>query len=98
MIDLQKAFALADRLTEQLEGQPAHALALRLRKMLQPPPTMREILAKVQAKDETERARLIGVSRQGLYNWMHETSRPSTFAAHRISELTGVPIDTIRNR
>jgi DNA-binding XRE family transcriptional regulator len=93
-----KAYALAEKIERETEGLPVHALATRLRKMLQPPPPMKEILARIVAKDESERARLVGVSRQGYYNWVNEVSRPSVMAAHRLAELTGVSVETIRNR
>jgi DNA-binding XRE family transcriptional regulator len=98
MRDLQKAFALAEKLEQQTEGQPYHALATRLRKMLLPAPSMREILAKVEARDETERAKIIGVSRQGYYNWLNEQSRPNPLSAKRIAELSGVAEELILDR
>jgi DNA-binding XRE family transcriptional regulator len=98
MKDRERAFSLAEKIAEQTQGQPYHAQVLRLRKMLQPPPTMKEILAKIEAKDESERAKLVGVSRQGLYNWVNELSRPSVMAAKRLAQLSGIPEDVIRDR
>jgi DNA-binding XRE family transcriptional regulator len=97
-MDRAKAFALAEKIEQATEGMPAHTLAVRLRKMLAPPPTMKDILARIAAKDESERARLIGVSRQGLYNWVNELSRPNVITAKRLAELTGVSEELIRDR
>jgi DNA-binding XRE family transcriptional regulator len=57
---------------------------------------MAEILAKVPGDTLAARARAIGVSRQTMYVWAQEKFRPSTEQATIIAELTGVPIDEIR--
>lgn len=55
-----------------------------------------EILAKVPGDTLAERARQIGVSRQTMYVWAQERFRPSTDQARIIADLTGVPIEQIR--
>jgi DNA-binding XRE family transcriptional regulator len=58
---------------------------------------MAAILAKVPGDTLAARARAIGVSRQTMYVWAQEKFRPSTEQATIIAELTGVPIDEIRD-
>jgi DNA-binding XRE family transcriptional regulator len=58
---------------------------------------MADILAKVPGDTLAARARAIGVSRQTMYVWAQEKFRPSTEQATIIAELTGVPIDDIRD-
>jgi DNA-binding XRE family transcriptional regulator len=58
---------------------------------------MADILAKVPGDTLAARARAIGVSRQTMYVWAQEKFRPSTEQATIIAELTGVPIDEIRD-
>jgi DNA-binding XRE family transcriptional regulator len=57
---------------------------------------MAAILAKVPGDTLAARARAIGVSRQTMYVWAQEKFRPSTEQATIIAELTGVPIEEIR--
>ena len=76
---------------------PLPALAMDLRavahKFLHP---MADILAKVPGDTLAARARAVGVSRQTMYVWAQERFRPSTEQARIIADLTGVPIDEIR--
>jgi DNA-binding XRE family transcriptional regulator len=58
---------------------------------------MADILAKVPGDTLAARARAIGVSRQTMYVWAQEKFRPSTDQARIIADLTGVPIDEIRD-
>ena len=58
---------------------------------------MADILAKVPGDTLAARARAIGVSRQTMYVWAQEKFRPSTEQAAIIADLTGVPIDDIRD-
>jgi DNA-binding XRE family transcriptional regulator len=58
---------------------------------------MADILAKVPGDTLAARARAIGVSRQTMYVWAQEKFRPSTEQATIIADLTGVPIDDIRD-
>jgi DNA-binding XRE family transcriptional regulator len=39
----------------------------------------------------TERARIIGVSRQTLYNWLTGVGRPNLIKARKLAKLTGIP-------
>ena len=58
---------------------------------------MADILAKVPGDTLAERARKVGVSRQTMYVWAAENFRPSTEQATIIANLTGVPVDDIRD-
>jgi transcriptional regulator with XRE-family HTH domain len=44
----------------------------------------------------TERARIIGVSRQTLYNWLQGTGQPNMAKARKLAKLTGVPAEEFR--
>jgi DNA-binding XRE family transcriptional regulator len=81
--------------TIQLAPLPALATDLRAveHKLNHP---MADILAKVPGDTLAARARAVGVSRQTMYVWAQERFRPSTEQARIIAELTGVPIDEIR--
>jgi DNA-binding XRE family transcriptional regulator len=82
--------------TIQLAPLPALANDLRAveHKLNHP---MAAILAKVPGDTLAARARAIGVSRQTMYVWAQEKFRPSTDQARIIADLTGVPIDDIRD-
>jgi DNA-binding XRE family transcriptional regulator len=58
---------------------------------------MADILPKVPGDTLAARARAVGVSRQTMYVWAAERFRPSTDQARIIADLTGVPIDEIRD-
>jgi DNA-binding XRE family transcriptional regulator len=91
-MDFQRVLATA------VQKAPLPALANDLRavehKLNHP---MAAILAKVPGDTLAARARAIGVSRQTMYVWAQEKFRPSTEQATIIAELTGVPIDDIRD-
>jgi DNA-binding XRE family transcriptional regulator len=91
-MDFQQVLATA------VQKAPLAALANDLRavehKLNHP---MAAILAKVPGDTLAARARAIGVSRQTMYVWAQEKFRPSTEQATIIAELTGVPIDEIRD-
>jgi DNA-binding XRE family transcriptional regulator len=87
-----------NELARAIQIAPLPALASDLRavahKFLHP---MAAILAKVPGDTLAARARAIGVSRQTMYVWAQEKFRPSTDQARIIADLTGVPIDEIRD-
>jgi DNA-binding XRE family transcriptional regulator len=91
-MDFQQVLATA------VQKAPLPALANDLRavehKLNHP---MAAILAKVPGDTLAARARAIGVSRQTMYVWAQEKFRPSTEQATIIADLTGVPIDDIRD-
>ena len=94
--DTEQAYQLAAKLAVMTAGTPAASVATRLRKLLSPPPSMKEILLKVPGDSDVARAKAIGVSRQGYYNWLRGDSVPNELSAKRIAELTGYSEDVIR--
>ena len=44
----------------------------------------------------TARAKLIGVSRQTLYDWLSGKSKPNKMKAKRLAQLTGIPAEEFR--
>jgi len=94
--DLVKARYLADRLVMKAAGTDLSRMAKQLRRLLEPGPTMDEILATVAANDVKARAKLIGISRQAYYNLQAGKAKPTLATAQRLSELTGVPVEVIR--
>jgi hypothetical protein len=96
--DWERAAALADKLAVATAGTEAHALALRLRKLLEPPPSMAEILSRVPGETHRDRAREIGCSFECYYNWLREEVRPNNIFAQRLAEITGFSEDVIRGR
>jgi transcriptional regulator with XRE-family HTH domain len=79
------------------KGRPAELqrAAKRLRSLLVPPPTLSEIISRVPGDNHTEKARAIGISRQGYYNLLGGVARPNVMTARRLAELTGVPFDVV---
>lgn len=58
--------------------------------------SMLEILSAVPGpKSARERAQTIGVSRQTVYMWLKELSRPAPMQARRLAELTGYSVTDI---
>jgi transcriptional regulator with XRE-family HTH domain len=56
---------------------------------------MSAVLNKVPGGTVTERAALIGVTRQTYYGWLRGVSRPNTKQSKRLAELTGLKWQTI---
>lgn len=93
----ERAAKLADRLVEGLVGAPdLRKTAVQLRAMLTPPLTAEELLAKVPGATHNERAKALGISRQGFYNLRNGLSRPNPMLARLLAELTRVPEAQIR--
>ena len=92
---MDRARALASELARHSRGVNQE-VAEKLCKLLEPPPSLHEILMQIPAEDHRERIRAIGISHQGYYNLMNGVSRPNTKTAARLAKLTGLPVDTIR--
>lgn len=58
--------------------------------------SMASILDRLPGDNVTEKARLLGVSRQTYYYWLQGRSRPSFETAMRLSALTGIPLKRIK--
>ena len=72
------------------------AMMANIENMLRTP--MVTILKKVPGNSLAQKAALIGVSRQTLYAWTHNGSRPNIVQSKRLAELTGLDADFIRGR
>lgn len=92
-----QARTLAEALVRHTRnGSQAHVLAMKLQVLLQPKPTLGEIILALPAESHTERAALIGLSRQGYYNLIQGVARPNTMTSKRLADLTGLSEDVIR--
>jgi hypothetical protein len=111
-IMLRKDYEKAGRLLDDLiagmaEAQLGHpdradlaallSTVVKLKKLVQPPPSMEEILLRIVAPTHTERAKIIGISRQGYYNLLGGQVRPNSMTVKRLVELTGMKAETIRS-
>lgn len=97
----KKEFAQAKSLVEALlkhtrKGSPAHLMAKELQNVLQPPPTMADIMLAVDGETHKDRAATIGISRQGYYNLMQGLARPNSITRKRLAELTGFAEEEIQ--
>ena len=59
---------------------------------------MKVILDKMPVATPSERARLLGITRQAYYDWLNDKWRPNIKQATRLAELTGVSVKEIRGR
>lgn len=95
--DNTKALALVNGMLKiARKGTAMHAMASELRELLQPPPTLGEIILQLPSENHKERARLIGISRQGYYNLLQGVARPNTLTTRRLAELSGLSEEAIR--
>lgn len=96
-LDHAKAQGAVKRLLDRLpERSEEYRMAQRVFRMLEPPMTMSEILQRIPAPTLRERAKLLGISRQGYYNLCAGISIPSSNTRARLSDLTGVPVEQIK--
>lgn len=92
-----KAQTLVDGLLKiSRKGTAAHAIATELQALLQPGPTLGEIILALPSDNHKERAKMIGISRQGYYNLIQGIARPSTLMVKRLADLTGIAEDEIK--
>lgn len=97
----RKEYGQARKLVDEMlrhtrGGSAAHAMAVELKDLLKPQPTLGEIILRVPAVNHTERARTIGISRQGYYNLIQGTARPNTITRKRLADLTGMSEEVIQ--
>lgn len=97
----RKEFNQARKLVEDIvqhtrKGTQAHALAVELQVMMKPQPTLGEIILALPSTTHKDRAKMIGISRQGYYNLIQGISRPNTLMAKRLADLTGLSEEAIR--
>jgi transcriptional regulator with XRE-family HTH domain len=95
--EYQRACDLADQaLGLARKDSPTYRILSELRELIDTPPTMEQIVMKVDAANHKERALKIGLSRQAYYNLMRNMARPSLVTVYRLAELTGVDAETIK--
>jgi DNA-binding MarR family transcriptional regulator/DNA-binding XRE family transcriptional regulator len=90
MLNRQEMLDTLDSIIEQADTEPLKRQLKAVAHKIRFP--MHDILAKVPGDTLSARARRIGVSRQTMYVWASERSRPTTAQAEVISKLTGVPV------
>jgi len=93
--ELERAQILADELVRRSRGEN-QIVAVELRALLEPPPSLTDIVMSVPGPTHKERAAMIGLSHQGYYNLIQGVSRPNSRTTHRLAALTGVAEDVIR--
>lgn len=102
----ERAARLADHLIKGLGALRAngpipifadlHLTARKLRAMLEPPPTMQQILDRVPGDTVTAKCEVIGVSRQGYYDLQKGTKRPTLKTVRLLAAASGVEADLIK--
>lgn len=95
--ETERAIRLAERLIK-LDTSPSltrHAERIRQRLSAMP---MRHIVMKVPGETIVAKARILGVTRQTIYYWLREETRPDPEQAKKLSRLTGINADVIRGR
>lgn len=95
--ECNKARALVEGLLKVTRGgSAAHTIATELQEVLQPGPTLGEIILKLPSENHKERARMIGISRQGYYNLIQGVARPNVLTCKRLADLTGMTEEAIK--
>ena len=93
----KEALKYSERLVELVgDDEELADLVVEVRNRIKLP--MSELLQHVPGNTITERARAIGISRQGYYRWLWGWMRPNVVQAKRLAELTGYPVEEIRGR
>jgi len=60
---------------------------------------MADVLDKITEQSTVAgRARLLGITRQAYYDWLHERTRPNPTQAAKLAELTGLSVKEIRGK
>jgi DNA-binding XRE family transcriptional regulator len=94
--DAERALKLVERLVKVAPGRGLELHAKRIRQRLNAVP-MTKVLAKMEGSIAAK-ARLLGVSRQTLYYWLNEVTRPNRDQSIKLAKLTGFSADEIRGR
>lgn len=95
MTRLEKAMALADELVRRSRGENQD-VARELRSLLEPPPSIADILLAIPGDTHKERIAKIGISHMAYYNLLKGLSRPNTRTTAKLVKLTGLSEDAIR--
>ena len=95
--DAERALKLVERLVKLAPSRGLELHAKRMRRRLNAIP-MAKVLAKVEAGSIAAKARLLGVTRQTLYYWLNDVTRPNDEQSKKLAKLTGYSADEIRGR
>lgn len=93
--DQERARELVEELLERVRGTNKD-IVLELQELLGPSPTLGEIMLKIPSPTHKDRARLIGLSRQGYYNLLQGIARPNLMTTKRLADLTGLSEEVIK--
>ena len=86
--DLDLAVYLTDQIIAKAnKGTRVLKIAQRLRRLLEPPNPMADVLARVPGKSITEKCVAIDISRQAYYNLKDGISRPNNKTTARLMAL-----------
>lgn len=95
--EYERARVLVDEMLRcTRKGSMAYERACELKALLKPPPTIGDIILKVPAINHKERARAIGISRQGYYNLIQGIARPNAITRKRLADMTGLTEEVIQ--
>lgn len=97
----RKEYGQARTLVEEMlrctrKGSAAHLRACELKVLLKPGPTIGDIILGLPAENHKERAKAIGISRQGYYNLIQGTARPNAITRKRLADMTGLAEEVIQ--
>jgi transcriptional regulator with XRE-family HTH domain len=95
--DAERALKLVERLVKISPSRGLELHAKRLQQRLNAIP-MAKVLAKVEAGSISAKARMLGVTRQAIYYWLNDVTRPNEEQAKTLAKLTGFSVDEIRGR
>lgn len=95
--DTERALKLVERLVKIAPNKGLELHAKRIRRRLNAMP-MSKVLAKVEAGSIAAKARMIGVTRQTIYYWLNDITRPNEEQAKKLAKLTGYDVTEIRGR
>lgn len=93
----KKALRLAQQIVELNDYDRAARRVQRLKHRLKLIP-MAAIIGKLPPGSVNERAKLLGVSRQAIYDWLSGRTRPNWGQAEKLHKLTGFTVFEIRGR
>jgi transcriptional regulator with XRE-family HTH domain len=95
--DTARALKLVERLKKVSNNKGLTLFAERMKRRLNALP-MGPVIAKVPGGSIAAKARSIGVTRQTIYYWLNDVTRPNEQQAKTLEKLTGFSAAEIRGR
>lgn len=95
--DTERALKLVERLVKLAPSRGLELHAKRMKRRLNAMP-MKIVLAKMPEGSIAAKARAVGVSRQTIYYWLNDVTRPNEEQAKKLAKLTGFSAAEIRGR